>query len=120
MASSWHPLRRLCAAAGLVLAAALAGGCLANVTIVPAGANPVALTVLDANADGRSDLAVLDAATHTVQLLEQEDGGSLTRAATLVPDAGAAPSDLVGGIADTGGSPALAVTEPALDRVAFF
>ena len=69
------------AAAGLVLAAALASGCLANVTTTLLGGRaPVALAVLDANADGRTDLAVLDGATHTVQLLTQEDGGSLARA----------------------------------------
>src|SRR3954452_23631558 len=120
MSSSQHPLWRLRAAAGLVLAAALAGGCLANVTTTLVGSKPVALAVLDANADGRSDLAVLDGATHTVQLLTQEDGGSLARAGVLVPDAGSAPRDLAGGIADSTGAPALAVAEPAADRVALF
>src|SRR5881398_2809826 len=120
MSSPWHPLWRLRAAAGLVLAASLTGGCLANVTTTAVGSNPVALAVLDANADGRSDLAVLDGATHTIQLLTQEDGGSLARAAVLVPDAGSSPRDLAGGITDTTGAPALAVAEPAANRVALF
>src|SRR4051794_11126550 len=120
MSSSWPPLWRLRAVAGLVLAASLAGGCLANVTTTLVGSKPVALAVLDANADGRSDLAVLDGATHTVQLLTQEDGGSLARAGVLLPDPGSAPTDVAGGIADTAGAPALAVAEPGADRVAFF
>src|SRR4051794_6159797 len=120
MSSSWPPLWRLRAVAGLVLAASLAGGCLANVTTTAVGSNPVALAVLDANADGRSDLAVLDGATHTVQLLTQEDGGSLVRAGVLAPDAGSAPRDLAAGIADTAGAAALAVAEPGAGRVALF
>src|SRR3954466_9449313 len=128
MTSPWHPLWRLRAVAGLVLAASLTGGCLANVTTTAVGSNPVALAVLDANADGRSDLAVLDGATHTVQLLTQEDGGSLVRAGVLAPDAGSAPRDLAAGVADNpggpappaAGAPAPAVAEPAADRVALF
>jgi hypothetical protein len=120
MPSLRYPLRRVGALAALGLAPLVTGGCLANVTTTSVGSQPTALAVLDTNADGRSDLAVLDGATHTIQLLAQEDGGALARSGVLVPDAGSSPRSLAGGITDTAGAPALAVAEPGADRVALF
>jgi hypothetical protein len=120
MVSSRHGFRRLGVLAVLVLASGLASGCLANVTLYAVGERPVAVTLLDANGDARSDVAVLDATTHTVKVLAQEEGGSLAAAITLHPQAFSGPSDVAGGVTDGSGVPALAVAEPGADRVGLF
>src|SRR4051812_36927272 len=109
--------RRLGVTLGLVLATGIASGCLANVTLTPAGERPVALTLLDANADGRTDVAVVDAATHTMKLFLQDEGGSLGVPLTLQPPPGSVPQSLAGGLPAAAGTPALAVADPQGNRV---
>jgi hypothetical protein len=110
--------RRLGVLSGLVLTTGIVSGCLANVTLYPAGERPVALALLDANNDGRTDVAVLDAATHTVKLYVQEDGGALAPPVTLQPPVGALPADLAGLV--VGGAPTVAAPDPAGNRVDLF
>src|SRR6267142_2531245 len=101
-----HFSRRLRALAGLALMGGLVSGCVASVTFTPVGERPTALALLDANGDGRADVAVLDAASHTVALLAQDEGGSLGAPLTVKPAAFSAPADLAA-VTDGTGAPAL-------------
>src|SRR5437763_10438350 len=97
-----HSFRRARALLGLALVSALASGCVASVTYTPVGERPIALALLDATGDGRADVAVLDAASHTITLHVQDEGGSLAAPVTLKPAAYSAPADVAGVTGGTG------------------